>query len=152
MADRAVIYARVSSLKQEDGYSIPAQLDLLRDYAVKNDLHILEEFTDVESAKEPGRKNFTKMMKLVGRAKDVVILVEKVERLYRSLHDYILVEESGVEVRFVKEGQTMTPDAVSHQRLIQGIQALMARHLGQAVHHCILRTVSLSFDPPRLFT
>ena len=34
----AVIYARVSSKEQErEGFSIPAQLKLLRDYAVRND-------------------------------------------------------------------------------------------------------------------
>lgn len=36
----AVIYARVSSKDQErEGYSIPAQLKLLREYAQKNDQH-----------------------------------------------------------------------------------------------------------------
>jgi site-specific DNA recombinase len=125
---KCVLYARVSSLKQEEGYSIPAQLDQLRDYAKRNNLSILKEFTDVESAKEPGRKNFTKMMEFARRRKDVVILVEKVDRLYRSLHDYIKVEESGVTVHFVKGGGTMSPDDLSHQKLIQGIQALMARH------------------------
>ena len=35
---KAVIYARVSSKDQErEGYSIPAQLKLLREYAQKND-------------------------------------------------------------------------------------------------------------------
>ena len=59
----AVIYARVSSREQErEGYSIPAQLDLLRAYAEKNNLDVLEEYVDVETAKRTGRTNFTKMM------------------------------------------------------------------------------------------
>ena len=45
----AVIYARVSSKDQErEGYSIPAQLKLLREYAQKNDLLVTHEFVDVE--------------------------------------------------------------------------------------------------------
>jgi len=41
----AVLYARVSSKDQEkEGYSIPAQLKLLREYAQKNELELTREF------------------------------------------------------------------------------------------------------------
>ena len=51
---KAVIYARVSSKDQErEGYSIPAQLKLLRDYAARNEIQIVREFIDVETAKTP---------------------------------------------------------------------------------------------------
>ena len=47
----AVIYARVSSKDQErEGYSIPAQLKLLREYAASHHFNIVREFTDVETA------------------------------------------------------------------------------------------------------
>ena len=50
-ASRVVLYARVSSKEQrEQGYSIEAQVRLLRDYAVKQGFVIVEEFIDVESA------------------------------------------------------------------------------------------------------
>lgn len=43
-----VIYARVSSKEQErEGFSIPAQLDLLRKYALKNNFTIVKEFEDI---------------------------------------------------------------------------------------------------------
>ena len=55
------IYARVSSKEQEwEGYSIPAQLKLLRSYALDNDLIVVKDFIDVETAKKPGRTNFEK--------------------------------------------------------------------------------------------
>ena len=55
----AVLYARVSSKDQErEGYSIPAQLKLLREYARTHDLEIVQEFVDVETAKCTGRKQF----------------------------------------------------------------------------------------------
>jgi len=48
----SVIYARVSSKDQEkEGYSIPAQLELLRGYAGAHGFNVLKEFTDVETAK-----------------------------------------------------------------------------------------------------
>jgi DNA invertase Pin-like site-specific DNA recombinase len=47
----AVVYARVSSKEQErEGFSIPAQLELLRDYARQRSMIILHEFVDIESA------------------------------------------------------------------------------------------------------
>src|SRR5213594_717397 len=55
-AREAVLYARVSSKDQErEGFSIPAQLRLLRDYATNRGLVIAQEFTDVETAKASGR-------------------------------------------------------------------------------------------------
>ena len=49
---QAVIYARVSSKDQErEGYSIPAQLKLLREYARTHEFEIVREFLDVETAK-----------------------------------------------------------------------------------------------------
>ena len=54
---KAVLYARVSSKDQErEGYSIPAQLKLLREYAARNEMAIVQEFVDVETAKTTGRK------------------------------------------------------------------------------------------------
>src|ERR1700746_3316213 len=50
---RVVLYARVSSKDQEkEGFSIPAQLKVLREYAAENDYEIVQEFTDVETAKK----------------------------------------------------------------------------------------------------
>ena len=53
----AVLYARVSSKDQErEGFSIPAQLKFLREYARSHEFNVLREFVDVETAKTTGRK------------------------------------------------------------------------------------------------
>jgi site-specific DNA recombinase len=53
---QAVIYARVSSKEQEkEGFSIPAQLKLLEEYAAANAFAIAQEYVDVETAKQTGR-------------------------------------------------------------------------------------------------
>ena len=47
----AVLYTRVSSKDQErEGFSIPAQLKLLRQYGRDQGLAIVREFVDVETA------------------------------------------------------------------------------------------------------
>ena len=54
---QAVLYVRVSSKGQEkEGFSIPAQLKLLRQYGETQGFHIVKEFRDVETAKQSGSK------------------------------------------------------------------------------------------------
>ena len=58
----AVIYARVSSKEQEkEGFSIPAQLKLLKDYAAVHGFAVAQEYVDVETAKQTGRAAFGEM-------------------------------------------------------------------------------------------
>jgi site-specific DNA recombinase len=60
---QAVVYARVSSKEQEkEGFSIPAQLKLLKDYASSNGFAITHEYVDVETAKQAGRAAFGEMV------------------------------------------------------------------------------------------
>ena len=75
-----VIYARVSSKEQEvEGFPIPAQLELLRDYARKQGMKTVQEFVDVESASSSGRTGFGQMLAFLrkNRSKCKSILVEK---------------------------------------------------------------------------
>src|SRR6185369_13774931 len=84
MSRAAVVYARVSSKDQErEGFSIPAQLDLLRSYAAGRQLKIAEEFVDVETAKQAGRAAFGRMITFARKHQGrLVVLVEKTDRLY----------------------------------------------------------------------
>ena len=53
----AVVYARVSSKEQEkEGFSIPAQLKLLKDYAAAQSFAVAQEYVDVETAKQIGAR------------------------------------------------------------------------------------------------
>jgi site-specific DNA recombinase len=129
---RVVLYARVSSKEQrEEGYSIEAQVRLLRDYAVKQDFVITEEFIDVESASKSGRTGFNAMLAHLRKHPACqVILVEKTDRLYRNLKDYATldVKEWGLTIHLVKEGEILSPDSKSSQQFVHGIKVLMARN------------------------
>jgi predicted site-specific integrase-resolvase len=51
---QAVIYARVSSKEQEkEGFSIPAQLKLLKEYAATQGFSVVKEYVDVEPPSRP---------------------------------------------------------------------------------------------------
>jgi DNA invertase Pin-like site-specific DNA recombinase len=131
-----VIYARVSSEEQEKGFSIPAQTKLLSDYAVRNGIAVLEQYLDVESAKVTGRSGFDAMVKFFKeeakrKAKDRrcrLLLVEKTDRLYRNLRDYITIDELDIEVHFVKENAVISPDSHSSEKFMHGIKVLMAKN------------------------
>jgi len=129
-----VIYARVSSKEQElEGFSIPAHLDLLRDYARKQSMEAVQEFVDVESASTSGRTGFGQMLAFLkkNRSKCQTILVEKTDRLYRNVSDYATVDELGVTIHFVKDGTILSPDSKSSEQFIHGIKVLMARNYSQ---------------------
>ena len=102
----ALIYARVSSKEQEkEGFSIPSQLKLLRGYAEAQGIIVAEEFVDVETAKQSGRTNFEKLVRYVKAHPSArTLLVEKTDRLYRNLRDWVTLDDLDVEIHLVKEG------------------------------------------------
>jgi site-specific DNA recombinase len=127
---QAVIYARVSSKDQErEGFSIPAQLKLLREYALKHGFHIVQEFIDVETAKCAGRKQFGEMVRFIEKNPGCrCVIVEKTDRLYRNFRDHVTLEDLGVEIHLPKEGQIIGKDAKSQDKLVHGIQLVIARN------------------------
>lgn len=127
---KAVIYARVSSEEQKkEGFSIEAQLDLLYEYANKNNIEVVKEFTEAETAKQTGRHQFAEMLKFLKKSKDVnAILVEKTDRLYRNFRDYVDVDDSKFEIHLVKENEIITPDSPSHAKLVHGLKVLLAKN------------------------
>lgn len=127
---QAALYARVSSKEQErEGYSIPAQLKLLREYALQHDLQVEREFVDVETAKQAGRANFGEMLKFLRRNRTChVLLVEKTDRLYRNLKDWVSIDELELEIHFVKENVVLSHSSRSAEKFMHGIKVLMAKN------------------------
>lgn len=126
---KAVLYARVSSKEQEqEGYSIPAQVELLKDYALKKGVKVVKEFTDAESAKQTGRKAFEEMLRYFKKnSRARILLVEKTDRLYRNNKDAARLEELGVDIHLVKEGIIVCEDSPSQVKLHHGIMLAMSK-------------------------
>ena len=127
---KAVIYARVSSKEQEKGgFSIPAQIKLLRGYACKSELAVAREFVDVETAKLTGRTGFGEMLTFLRSMPTCrVILVEKTDRLYRNLKDWVILDDLDLEIHFVKENVVLSRDSRSSEKFMHGIKVLMAKN------------------------
>ncbi len=128
--NKVVIYARVSSKEQEkEGFSIPAQLKLLKEYALRKGFEIVKEYSDAETAKKAGRQNYNKMLEFLRANPDIrIVLVEKTDRLYRNFKDYVTLEDYDLEVHLVKEGSVISKDSKSHDKFIHGIKVLMAKN------------------------
>src|SRR5512144_1939537 len=127
---QAVIYARVSSKEQEkEGFSIPAQLKLLKEYAAAQGFAVRQEYVDVETAKQTGRAAFGEMVAYLKAHPAVrAVLVEKTDRLYRNLKDWVTVDELEVEIHFPKEGVVLSRDSRSSEKFMHGIKVLMAKN------------------------
>lgn len=129
VALKGVAYARVSSKEQEaEGFSIDAQLRLLKDYASKQGISLEKVFIEAETAKVAGRKAFGEMLRYLAQNPGLVILVEKVDRLYRNFADYVKVDGLGVELHFVKDGMVVSDSSKSQDKFMHGIRVLMAKN------------------------
>jgi DNA invertase Pin-like site-specific DNA recombinase len=127
----AVMYARVSSKDQEkEGFSIPAQQKLLRSYALSNHLTIVQEFVDIETARQAGRTAFGQMLAFLKQHRETcrVLLVEKTDRLYRNLKDWVTLEELDLDIHFVKENVVLSAGSRSSEKFMHGIKVLMAKN------------------------
>ena len=133
----AVIYTRVSSKEQEkEGFSIPAQLKLLQRYAEEHNYKVVNEYSDIETAKKVGRNAFNEMIAFlkkqnIGKQSGQscrVILVEKTDRLYRNIKDWVTLDELDLEIHFVKENCVISKDSRSNEKFMHGLKVLMAKN------------------------
>ena len=92
----AVLWARVSTKEQsEEGYSLDAQVKMLREYATKNNIRILKEFIipESESGKQE-RKKFQEMLQYLRENPKIQhILFEKVDRATRNFKDSVKLND-----------------------------------------------------------
>lgn len=122
-------YGRVSQKRQEkEGFSIPAQVELIENYAKRNGLNLVKIFTESETAKRAGRKAFNEMLSYIKTNNIRKILVEKTDRLYRNFKDYVTLEDFDLEVHLIKEGTILSKNSRSHEKFIHGIKVLMAKN------------------------
>lgn len=124
---KAVAYYRVSTLEQgEEGYSLPAQRERIRKFALGR-YEIVREFSDIMSASgNKRRKGFQEMIQFLKDQPEVrVVLATKVDRLFRNFRDYVsLYEIEGIKVEFSDE---RIPGGATGQ-LLMDIRVAVARH------------------------
>ena len=114
-------------------------MKLLRDYAAAQGFAVAQDYVDVETAKQSGRVAFGEMVAYLKTHSAVrLLLVEKTDRLYRNLKDWVTIDELEVEIHFPKEGVVLSRDSRSSEKFMHGIKVLMAKNyidnLSEEVH------------------
>lgn len=128
---KAILLARVSTEMQEDGFSLDAQLERLRNYCNNKKLSIIKEFTFVESSFKGKRTKFYEAIQFVKRQNEkTAIVVDTVDRLQRSFNEFPLlmnlVKAERIELHFYKEGLTINENYKSSDLAMWQLQILSA--------------------------
>jgi site-specific DNA recombinase len=149
---RVVIYARVSSDRQDVDLSITAQLKALREYASKHGYTIIKEFVDeAESGRSTARPAFREMIGLA-RMKHPpfeMILVWKLSRFARNREDSIvyksLLRKQGIQVVSINEPIEDTPTGRLMEGLIEVIDEFYSSNLAQDITRGLRENASRGF-------
>jgi DNA invertase Pin-like site-specific DNA recombinase len=147
---RAVAYVRVSSAEQEkDGNSLPAQRQRIRDYTKKYNIRLVKPiFEDVETAKESGRTNFSRMYQFLIDHPDVRhILVEKTDRLYRNIWDYAILDKKIKPIiHLVWENEVLSHDSRSNAKMVHRIKVVFAQNYVENLSEEVIKGMDKKAD------
>lgn len=120
-------YIRISDkYKQSDGASLSEQKFILKEYAKANNLNIIYFYEEKRTAAKRGRPLFNEMMtNLIDKKADGVVM-HKIDRSSRNLHDWADIGnliDNNIEVYFAHENLNLRERG---GRLSADIQAVMA--------------------------
>lgn len=129
-ATKAVLLTRVSTVDQEQGYSLDAQKFRLQEYCVRNGLEVLKAFEIVESSTSGDRKQFIEAIDFARRQKErVAIITDKVDRLQRRLVETPLLEklinEGRIDLHFHVENVQIHQKSTSQERLMWNLHVIL---------------------------
>ena len=151
---KVVIYARVSSERQDVDLSISGQLKALREYASRNSYIVVKEYIDeAESGRSIDRPGFKQMI-VAARQKLApfeAILVWKLSRFARNREDSIiyksLLRKLGIQVISINEPLEDTPSGRLLEGIIEVIDEFYSANLSQDVTRGMRETASRGFYP-----
>jgi len=149
---KAVIYARVSSDKQDVDLSISAQLKAIRDYAARNEHVLVHEFMDeAESGKTSDRPEFRKMIAMARQEPKPfdMILIWKYSRFARNREDSIvykaMLRKKGIQVVSITEPVEDTATGKLMEAIIESMDEYYSTNLGDEVTRGMRESASRGF-------
>ena len=149
-ATKGIIWARVSSREQEDGYSLDAQIENSKSYAARKGIDIIKIFEIIESSTQGDRKQFHHMINWVKRQKQrIAIISDKVDRLQRRVSEVPVLEElrkaGKIELHFSRENKVIEKDTNGSDLACYRMIVVMAENYTD----CISDNVKRSFKQMR---
>ena len=133
----AVIYARYSSDNQREE-SIEGQLRECREFAEKNDIQVIDVYTDrAFSAKTDNRPDFQRMIKDSAGKKFEVVIVWKLDRFarnrYDSAHYKSVLKKNGVKVISATETISQGAEGILLETMLEGMAEYYSAELAEKV-------------------
>lgn len=161
-SNKAIIYARVSSLEQKKGgFSIPAQIDLMKKYCKDNNFTVEKIFTESISAKETGqRPAYDEMIKFLRKNKKTAynLVYEKNDRLLRNEYDCAdIINLARTTPHFIHSVREMLilhknahPSVFHIFTIFSATSSLYPRNLSLEVKKGMYKAAELGFYPSKL--
>jgi len=147
MTRRAVLYARVSGDDRgKDGRNLAGQLDMCRDYALKQSWEIVAELSEDDRGASGASFELAKLGQVLEMAQAGgfdVLAVRELDRLSRNLAKQLIVEEElkrhGVDVEYVLGDYPDTPEG----RLNKHIRATISEYEREKIVERMVRAKRL---------
>ena len=95
----AVIYARVSTSKQEKGYSLDTQIQGCTDFAERNGFNIISVLSETRRAGE--MKNQRKLLQILAERSNIHLIAYCMDRFSRNFFDYAMFEKKCNEKKII---------------------------------------------------
>jgi excisionase family DNA binding protein len=139
----AVVYARVSTKKQQDAGNLSRQKERLLAYCAENRLGVVDTIEDTASGMNEGRRGLKKLFKLARRGKIDAVVVEYKDRLARFGFEYLreALSSYGVKIIVVEENESKSPNEELVEDLIAIVTSFSARLYGKRGSKKIIETI-----------
>jgi site-specific DNA recombinase len=128
MTKRAIVYARVSTDEQGEGYSLPTQVESCRKYAAEQGYTVVAEFTDMHTGTEIDRPGLNELYQFVEKEGADVVIVHDLDRLSREVGNQAIIEmemsRAGLRIEYVLGQYADTPEG----ELMKVIKAGIAQY------------------------
>ncbi len=141
---QAIGLSRVSTKDQQEGFSLTAQTNLVKEYSQRNKFNLVETVEMAETASgERIRKRFRQLIERLNKDGSITeLVVEKTDRVTRNLADLVAVnnwlqKKEENHLHLVKENLVISKNSKSTETFIWSIKASVAdfysKNLGEEV-------------------
>ena len=134
----ALLYVRVSSKRQEDGFSPDAQIRQAEEYALRSNLKITKRWNVTESAWKEERTAFSDMLEYSKRHDEVKhIIFDVADRMTRNDMDkiriYTLIKFHDKTVHFSRSNKTINKNSGSEDEFMLDIEVAVAKKMSNDI-------------------
>lgn len=132
--EECIVINRISSQRQDEGYSLPQQSKLNKEVANKDNRRVVKEFDIIESAKASDKRDdfYEAVEYLKKHSKVKFVYIEKTDRLTRNLKDtvlaYDLVNDFDITFVFTRDNFILNKQSNSHAKFQFDIKAVLAKN------------------------